>query len=93
MAQAQKSTSSYFALSLDVKPHPLSIRPRERRLSLPAAVVERIRSEFVEMRGFSPTLAQAARLFDLPAQDCGMILDRLVHDGFLHRTADGRYRH
>jgi DNA-binding IclR family transcriptional regulator len=54
-------------------------------------VVERVRSAFIEMRGFSPTLAQAARLFDLPAKDCDLILIGLVQNGFLGRTPDGRY--
>ena len=90
MVQALKSTNSHLS-SLDLKPQPLSIRPRGVRRPLPADVVERVRSEFVEMRGFSPTLAQAARLFDLPAEDCELIFSRLVRDGFLRRTHDGRY--
>lgn len=55
-------------------------------------VVNRVRSEFVEMRGFSPTIEQAARLFNLSADECGRILTHLVKEGFLHCTADGRYR-
>jgi hypothetical protein len=90
MVQAQKSTGSHLP-SLDLTPRTLSIRPREYRCPLPAEVVERVHSEFVEMRGFSPTLAQAARLFDLPAEDCDLIFGRLVQDGFLRRTPDGRY--
>jgi hypothetical protein len=90
MVQAHKSTGFYLP-SLDLKPRPLSIRPREYRRPTPADVVERVRSEFVEMRGFSPTLAQAARLFDLPAEDCDLILSGLVQSGFLRRTPDGRY--
>ena len=54
--------------------------------------VERIRGEFVEMRGFSPTLDQAARLFDLPREECSRVLTRLTTEGFIRQTADGRYR-
>jgi DNA-binding IclR family transcriptional regulator len=59
----------------------------------PAAdAVERVRGEFVEMRGFSPTLEQAARLFHLPKEECSKVLGKLTSDGFICRTADGRYR-
>ena len=51
----------------------------------------RVRGEFMEMRGFSPTIEQAARLFDLPREECDCVLDTLVHQGFLRRTPDGRY--
>ena len=77
--------------SLDVKPIPLSIRSLgSRRAS--ASIVERVRSEFAEMRGFSPTLAQAARLFDLSSDECASVLKTLVQDGSLRCGADGRYR-
>ncbi len=63
-----------------------------RKAAQPSDVVARVRGEFVEMRGFSPTVEQAARLFDLPAEECTKILGGLVQEGFLRRTADGRYR-
>jgi DNA-binding IclR family transcriptional regulator len=44
------------------------------------------------MRGFSPTLEQAARLFDLPREECSRVLTSLAREGFIRRTADGRYR-
>ena len=75
---------------LDVSPRPLSIRRIDYRRAIDLAT--RIRSEFVEMRGFSPTVEQAARLFAIPADECQRILTNLVGDGFLRRTADGRYR-
>jgi hypothetical protein len=78
--------------SLAINPKPLSIRSLDYRRGLPANVVDRVRGEFVEMRGFSPTVEQAARLFDLPMDECGQILGGLVQEGFLRRTADGRYR-
>lgn len=77
--------------SLDVKPTPLSIRSLGRRIA-PLSIVERVRSEFAEMRGFSPTLAQAARLFDLSSDECDRVLKALVQDGWLRCGDDGRYR-
>jgi hypothetical protein len=55
-------------------------------------VVSRVRGEFFEMRGFSPTVEQAARLFDLTKDECVLVLSRLEREGFLRKTADGRYR-
>ena len=54
--------------------------------------LERVRGEFVEMRGFSPTLDQAARLFDLPREECSRVLTNLTTEGFIRQTSDGRYR-
>jgi hypothetical protein len=55
-------------------------------------VIDRIRCEFVEMRGFSPTVDQAARLFQVSREECVRVLKRLVDEGFLKQTPDGRYR-
>jgi hypothetical protein len=55
-------------------------------------VTDRIRCEFVEMRGFSPTVDQAARLFQVSREECLRVLKRLVDEGFLRQTGDGRYR-
>lgn len=57
-----------------------------------ADVVERVRGEFFEMRGFSPTVDQAARLFQINRDECGRILKGLVEEGFLSQTSDGRFR-
>jgi hypothetical protein len=80
---------------LDVAPRPLSITSLNyRRTTAPprSDVAERVRCEFVEMRGFSPTVEQAARLFQLNAEECREILKRLVEEGFLRYTPDGRFR-
>jgi hypothetical protein len=78
--------------SLNVKRTPLSIRTLGSRRAVQLSIVERVRTEFAEMRGFSPTLAQAARLFDLCADECDGVLKALVDDGSLRRGEDGRYR-
>ena len=56
------------------------------------AAVDRVRGEFAEMRGFSPTLAQASKLFGLTRDECDRVLKLLVQDGSLTRGEDGRYR-
>ena len=88
MSEASKNipTSPLDAVS----PKPLSIRSLDYRRG--ADVVSRVRGEFFEMRGFSPTVAQAARLFDLTPEECGQVLSSLEREGFLRRTPDGRYR-
>lgn len=83
------------ASPLDVAPRPLSITSLNyRRTNVPARsdIAERVRCEFVEMRGFSPTVEQAARLFQLKAEECREILKGLVDEGFLRHTPDGRFR-
>jgi hypothetical protein len=75
--------------SLDVVRKPLSIRALDYRRP---DVLTRVRGEFFEMRGFSPTVEQAARLFDLSTDECRRVLSSLEQEGFLRRTPDGRYR-
>jgi len=65
---------------------------RRRPASARTEVTDRIRCEFVEMRGFSPTVDQAARLFQVSREECVHILKALVDEGFLRQTPDGRYR-
>jgi hypothetical protein len=90
MAQSGKRTSKSI---FDVTPKPVSIRSLDRRHGSEATdVVNRVRGEFAEMRGFSPTVEQAARLFDLSPEHCRQVLTNLEHEGFLRRTSDGRYR-
>jgi hypothetical protein len=76
---------------LDVKHKPLSIRTLKHTRQ-PIDVVSRVRGEFIEMRGFSPTVEQAARLFDMSRDECHTVLNGLVQQGFLNLTSDGRYR-
>lgn len=49
-------------------------------------VVDRVRSEFVEMPGMELTLPQAVRLWNLGVDDCRSVLDALVDAGFLAWT-------
>ena len=85
MAEPRRTMPS----ALEVAPRALSIRSLDYRR--PDAVT-RVRGEFSEMRGFSPTIEQAARLFDLSMDECRRVLGTLEREGFLRRTPDGRYR-
>jgi hypothetical protein len=83
------------ASPLDIAPQPLSIATLNYRrgpVPLHTDVESRVRCEFVEMRGFSPTIQQAARLFQINPDECGQLLTRLVTEGFLRQTPDGRFR-
>src|SRR5918996_108065 len=79
---------------LDIPLKPINVPALPARPGgVPAGdAVERIRGEFVEMRGFSPTLPQAARLFHLPQDECSRILSTLLKEGFIRQTTDGRFR-
>ena len=84
--------ASHFPTSLaDIRFRALSMSTA-RKPSMRVDVTDRIRCEFVEMRGFSPTVDQAARLFQVSRDECVRVLTRLVDEGFLKQTADGRYR-
>jgi len=75
---------------VEIERTPLSLSKLSAQRS--KAAVERVRGEFAEMRGFSPTLAQASKLFGLTRDECDRVLKLLVQDGSLTRGEDGRYR-
>ena len=67
--------------------------PLERRdVDARTALLCRICAEFDEMPGTSLTLSQATRLFGLTAEILDRIFVRLIEDGALRRSTDGRYR-
>jgi hypothetical protein len=78
---------------LDVPFKQLTVRtlPSRGVTSPVSEAIERVRG-FVEMRGFSPTLQQAARLFHLPQDECSQVLSALLNEGFIRQTTDGRFR-
>lgn len=91
-ARAQKASKDPSPF-LDVEFKSLPAKAYRRQASAASGeVVDRVRGEFVEMRGFSPTVDQAARLFHINREECDRILAGLVDEGFLKRTPDGRYR-
>ena len=79
-----------------VRPRPLKMpslaRLAPHRAPADQKLVERVRREFCDMRGFSPTIAQATRLFHLADDECREIFRQLLREGFLVLCADDRYR-
>jgi hypothetical protein len=51
----------------------------------------RIRGEYAEMPGLRLTVPQACRLWQIDRDLCESLLDRLVRERFLFRTADGAF--
>lgn len=54
-------------------------------------LLQRIRSEFLEMPGMRLTLAQAQRLWGLDRTVCEALLGALVQARFLCRTREGAF--
>jgi hypothetical protein len=52
-------------------------------------LVQRVRSEFLEMPGLRLTPQQAARLWHLDSARCQQIIDVLVGSAFLRWTSSG----
>jgi hypothetical protein len=57
----------------------------------PSLALRIIRQEFQEMPGMRLTLAQAARLWDMPEARCESLLEGLIADGFLALDPERRY--
>lgn len=83
-----------------IQPKPIAVRElpltcgrqcERRDLAAREALRCRVRAEFDEMRGLRLSLPQASRLFGLRDDVCARILDGLAIEGFLRRSADGRY--
>src|SRR5688572_29798427 len=55
------------------------------------ALLNRLRSEFLEMPGLRLKSEQVQRLCGVERTTCQMVLDSLVAEQFLWVTADGRY--
>ena len=67
--------------------------PREPESGEPPLryLVEVILGTYGEMPGLTLNLRQAARLFGLREETCGIVLDELVRQGRLRRAIDGEY--
>jgi hypothetical protein len=95
MTATARKPLSFPSRTLHVPLRPLRLRSLAR---VPAhrpadqKLVERVRREFSDMRGLSPTIAQARRLFNLPDDECLGIFAQLLQEGFLDLCADDRYR-
>jgi hypothetical protein len=71
---------------------PSVVRSAPLRAPPDQKLVERVRREFCAMRGLSPTMAQARRLFHLAHEECLEIFRQLLQEGFLVLCSDDRYR-
>jgi len=56
-----------------------------------AALLTRVRAEFLEMPGLSLTVAQAVRLWALDAMVCAAVLSALVDARFLVNTRRAQF--
>jgi DNA-binding IclR family transcriptional regulator len=65
--------------------------PTELLTSDSPRTIRMIRAEFEEMPGMHLTLAQAARLWDMPREACERVLEHLVGTGFLVRHRSRTY--
>jgi hypothetical protein len=74
----------------DVPAQPEFVKDRRDPVAR-AALLERFRSEFRALPGLWVTRSDAARLFAVPEDICERVLNRLVTEGLLIRTADGIY--
>ena len=54
-------------------------------------LVERVRGEYLEMPGLQLTISQARRLWALDEDTCTALLNALVEQQFLLRTAAGTH--
>jgi len=70
----------------------LRLYPDRRDASSRAVLLQRIRSEFVEMPCLRLTGPQARRLFDLRTDVCERVLATLVRARILTCDGDGRYK-
>jgi hypothetical protein len=54
-------------------------------------LIARVRGEYCEMPGLQLTVTQACRLWQVDTRTCEMLLEQLVHEEFLCKTAKGAY--
>ena len=71
-------------------PSPAASAPSDTRRM--TALAARVRGEYNEMPGLSPTFGQASRLFGLRADECRQVLELLQREEFLRCGPDGQYR-
>lgn len=54
-------------------------------------LIQRVRSEYLEMPGLQLSVPQACRLWGLDATTCGSLMEQLVQTKFLCRTRTGGF--
>ncbi len=58
---------------------------------VPPHIIQRIRSEYLEMPGLSLKPEQVQRLCGVDSDACESVLETLVESGFLSKRPDGAY--
>jgi hypothetical protein len=99
MTNSQRDDNRRFDLPhVRRRPAKAQLRPSvpgrltERRdLASRRALVRRVHAEFLDMPGLTLSVAQAARLFGLPAPVCARVFGELLDESLLCLTAAGRY--
>jgi hypothetical protein len=66
-------------------------RERDNAQTRLDALLVRIRGEYREMPGLRLTVAQACRLWQVDSAICEIVIQTLVAEGFLARTASGMF--
>jgi hypothetical protein len=94
MTATSRKPLTFHSRTLDVPLSALRLRSLNRPVhgSADQKLVERVRREFSDMRGLSPTMAQARRLFHVAHEECHRIFAQLLQEGFLDLGPDERYR-
>ncbi|MEP7247170.1 MAG: hypothetical protein ABI885_26280 [Gammaproteobacteria bacterium] len=69
----------------------LELPATQQRSSGISPVVRRVENEYHEMPGLKLTEAQAQRLWGLDGNTCRVVLETLMQQRFLRRTATGMY--
>ena len=54
-------------------------------------LIQRVRSEFLEMPGMQLSVPQACRLWGLDPSTCDTVMEQLVQTKFLYRTRAGGF--
>jgi hypothetical protein len=83
------SNGMQLALTMGTGPPPSSLLERAMRPTVP--LLNRVRSEFIEMPGLRLRVDQAQRLWNLDRASCEMLLSSLVEANFLKRYSDEAY--
>jgi hypothetical protein len=70
---------------------PENLTVDRRDVAMREALLNKLRSEIRHVPGLALTPDQASRLFDVPREICGRLLDSLAKQGVIQVRPDGRF--
>jgi hypothetical protein len=70
---------------------PENLTVDRRDLAMRDALLNKLRSEIRHVPGLALTADQASRLFDVPPEICGRLLESLAQQGVIQLRPDGRF--